>query len=233
MRFAYLASAVFVLSIAVAAAACPVTLSAKDTSALLAEVPQLNTDLSTCPTAIPSPMNRLVGSGNVQFNILRNDGSTASLLITTAGGQVTGVTVGTGTARWLATIAEPNLDRVLSSSTRGTAITNAWLRGQLVIRANPFFTRLTWFFTRPFVRSAANKAVTQQVAASRPANCDETYMNGWTEYVPNKATWDSYMAQADGICQVKTGSYPDASKCVQSVQLSRGNTPFYLCWYRL
>lgn len=229
MRLAIILAALAALPAVLAA--CPVTISSQNTPALITEIPQLNTDLQGCPTAIPGGLAKLVGSGNVQFNINRNDGTITSLLITTANGQATGVTVGTGASRWTATISEPNLDVILASSNRGQALSSAWLSGKLVLRANTFWQRFTWFFIKPFARSAVKKAYPATTSV-RPDYCDETYMNGWTEYVPNKEKWDSYMAQASGICQVQQGHMPDASLCVQSVQLSRGGIPFYLCWYK-
>ncbi len=227
-------------------AACPVTLSASNTQALLTEIPTLNADLQACPMNIPGPMNRLVGSGNVNFVINMNDGTTQTIFISTANNQATQVLLGAnkGTAGWTATISEANLDVVLASRPRAPALTQAYIQGKLTIRANTFFKRVGWFFTQPFVKRAANKAVAsnppqqrappmtgQPYTPGKPAHCDETYMEGHEGYQYAKANWDQYKADTDGVCQMQQG-YLNDNHCIYGVQGGKGGVVYYLCWYR-
>lgn len=224
--------AVFIVLFAgVAHAACPVTIQAQNTQSLLAEVPQLNTDLQSCPSNVPTQAQRFLGNGNLQVNILMRTGTTQSLCVASANNQITGVTAGTCTAKFTMTISESNLDAVLSSTSRGTALWRLFGQGAVTIRPNAFFTRVAFFFVKPFVKSAAKKPAAPTGYPGPPAHCDETYMEGHEGYQYAKALWDSYKADTDGVCQMQQGYMNDAH-CVYGVQQSRGGIPYYLCFYR-
>jgi hypothetical protein len=232
------------LALPAAFAACPVKIAATNTQALLLELPVLNTDLQACPTAIPSPLDKLVGNGNVLFSIAMTDGSTQTIFITTSANQATAVALGTGTARWTASITESDLDAILASPTRGAALSQTFSQKKLVVRANSFGRRIGWFFVKPFVLRSVNKNLQanppQQRAApltsqpytpGRPAHCDETYMEGHEGYQYAKTLWDGYKADTDGVCQMQQG-YMNDNHCIYGVQGGK-TIPYYLCWYRV
>lgn len=223
-----------------AAFACPVTLAAQDTDSFIAEIPSLNAALQSCPTTITPPGDRLVGEGSFQLDITRPDGTVRSVLVATANKEITGVSAGAGSARWTVTMSEETLDSILSSKNRGEATARSYGERKIGVRANSFFRAAGWFFVQPFVRRAVVKSVPPQAQGTpaaqgltgKPENCEDTYLPGHRLYAQNKELWDSYSANADGVCQVNRGQ-PRGGNCVHSVQLSTDNgVPYYLCWYK-
>jgi len=71
----------------------------------------------------------------------------------------------------------------------------------------------------------------QPSGTGRPDNCFDTAYQAHPGYNENKALWDSYMADTDGVCQTRFGTGTPSSPCARTVQLSVQGNPYYLCWY--
>src|SRR3989338_2262178 len=76
-----------IISLSVVSAACPIKVNSKTTSDLLNELPSINTDLQTCPTAVPSQLTKLIKNGVLLVEITDND----DIAVTIKKGMVTSV----------------------------------------------------------------------------------------------------------------------------------------------
>lgn len=82
----------------------------------------------------------------------------------------------------------------------------------------------------PPIGSCPAVAAPVQSFAGKPDNCDDTYLPGHQGYAQNKALWDRYSSDTDGVCQSQYGQGTPQG-CVHTVQLSVQGNPYYLCWY--
>lgn len=150
--------ALFIVPIAVSAA-CSFQPVSKDTSAFLAEIPSLNTQLVGCPMPLDGAGKALLGNnGAVQLTITRSNGDTASVLFTISGGAISGVSQGTGTHGFEIIMTECQLDSILSSSSRYGAFAYLFTNGKVAIVAKGFWNQLKMRVARMFFMGAMKKA---------------------------------------------------------------------------
>lgn len=229
----------------VSAQNCQVTVSSDNTIGFLKEISTLDQALTSCPTAIPSPMSMLVGSEKVQMNILMEKGTTEIVIAEITNDYLTGLAWGGTGNGWLLTTDECTMDTILREKGIGT-YAYAYNQGKLKIQGQSLGKRIMLIVFRPFLNSAANKLqtpVTIECTNSnsnsnnfggqwgKPDNCDETWLPGHRNYAENKELWDSYSLDSDGVCQSQYGR-GTPSPCVHAVQLSIEGNPYYLCWYK-
>lgn len=218
----------------VSAATCPDIVS-RNTQSLLTEISSINTQLQTCPIPLPLSM-RLLMSDPTRVDIQMDDGTTQNLMLTIQNGQVTGVTQGTGACKRRIVTTEDVLNQVLKSSDRGRAALFWYGRKGFQLTGCSFISRASLGVLNPIGRFFSRSTGPSQPPAiqqtwGKPDYCDETWLPGHRGYADNQALWDSYSANADGVCQSQFGR-GTPNPCVHAVQLSVSGNPYYLCWYK-
>ena len=214
-----------------AAGACSQTVTSQNTLAFFNEISSINTLLGSCNVSLPSSVGSLVGSGNILVHVAMNDGTTKDFYVTVSNNKIIGMTAGTTTTslRYHVYISETSLNKILQSPDKAGAALVAYNNKEIKVVAVGFFNKLKFFFAKFFIPKATSSNSTSAVTG-KPANCDDTYLPGHRDYAANKALWDSYSADTDGVCQSQFGK-GQPSPCVHGVQLSIDGNPYYLCWY--
>ncbi len=213
------------------AAACP-TVNSKTISDFNNEIPAINTELQTCPITLPSNLKFLVGSGNIAVNVAMNDGTTTSFTIVVFGGQITDMNQGASKKRFSVNLDEDSANQVMASSDKTGTIISLFNQKKITTKSKNVFTSVKLAIARVGLKIFGPKPTTQAATPTtkvypKPANCDDTYIQGHQQYQQNKATWDIYSANSDGVCQSMT----TPGNCKYNVQLSTGGRPYYLCWF--
>jgi len=234
-------AAIFAITFVSAGATC-LTVISKTTSAYLNEIPQLNSQLSTCVISVPSSATTLIGDGNLLVNINMNSGSTEQFYATISNQKVTAITRGNPTSfTYQATLSESTFDKILKSNDALNEVLRGVKNKDIIIKANSFIGSIKLFFAKFFLPNPQPAApatpptptptpTTVPGPTGKPDFCDETFLPGHRDYAANQALWDGYSANTDKVCQSQFGrGIP--SPCIHSVQLSISGNPYYLCWY--
>jgi len=219
---------------AVEAANCPI-MYARNTQDLLNEIPSLDTQLQGCPVPLPSGLSWVIG-GDVLVEISMTAGGTEYVTVDVHNKQIVGVDTGKLACKQQVRIKESDLDLALASRSRSGALIYLFVNKAITLKGCTVWQSFKGWFIKPIGRSIAKKAgpttMPASVASGKPDNCDETWLPGHQGYAQNKALWDSYSADTDGVCQSQYGK-GIPSPCAHSVQLSVSGNPYYLCWYNV
>jgi len=232
--FSFLMAAVFLsFASAQATSSCNPPAVPPDTTAFLGSIPPINSALNKCNVSLPSSVGSLLGNGNVLVNISLNDGSTKNFYVTINNKQITGVFLGTiSSTSYKVFLSEATLDKILKSSDKANGALVAYNNKEIKVVASGFFNKLKFFFAKFFIpKTSTSTSTSTGTVTGKPANCDETYLQGHRDYSANKELWDSYSADTDSVCQSQFGK-GQPSPCVHGVQLSIDGNPYYLCWYK-
>lgn len=145
---------------------CPVVLYARNTQQLLGEISALDARIKNCPTMLPSPADKLLSNGNVQVDILMQNGNTETFSISVAGDKVTGISKGSTGCKQKITMSESDLDDILGSKSRGAALTAAYGQGKLKSSGCTVVRKIFTFFSSPITRFVARQATPPPPPAS-------------------------------------------------------------------
>jgi len=138
-------------SVSIVSAECPIKISAKTTSALLSEVPSIDSQLKSCSTEVPSELKKLITNGVFLLEITDND----DVYIDITEGIITGVRIGTeGKYDYRATVSSCNLDVILSKENGMGAFAAYYLSGKANLGASGFINKIKLFFGKMFARGA-------------------------------------------------------------------------------
>lgn len=123
MKKAVLMVIVLSFALAMVSAQNDCSIKAKNTDDFLKEIPDLNSKIPSCPAEIPSPLGTLFGNDLINVQIVRNDGSKDTFMITTENSFVKKIEVGySEKPTYVATLAECAFDNVLKSNNKAGAI---------------------------------------------------------------------------------------------------------------
>ena len=223
---------VFNLYLISAASSCPIKIEAKSTSALLAEIPSINTALQNCQTVIPSQLKKVMTNGVLLLEITDND----DIAVTIQNGAVTSVSkVDGGAYTYKLTITSCQLDVILSKENPTGAFASYYLSGKANLGASGFFNKMKLFFGKIFIKSAFKKIQVpvedcNAEASKKPSNCYETYMQGFEEYQYAKQNWDKWLNETGHVCQTQTAERPNG-ECKYLYEQIKNNDKKWLCWY--
>ena len=225
--------------IASAASGCPVKVDAKSTSALIAEVPAINTALQSCPTAVPSQLSKLIKNGVLLLEISDADDISANI----TNGNATGVSVVNGSSyAYKITLSSCQLDNILSKQNPAGAFAAYYLSGKANLGASGFVNKVKLWFGKLFIKPAFKKIQVDvedctgvvKEESKKPSNCFETYMPGYEEYSnpETKKVWDQRFAETGHVCQTQTAAAPsNDGKCKYTYEQIKNNDKKWVCWY--
>jgi|GEM_PF-3120376 len=149
----------FIISLA---SAQDCSISAKNTDAFLKEIPSLNAKLIDCSPSIPSPMDKLFGNDLINVQVVRNNGTKDTFMITTENSIVTKIENGySNNPTYVATLAECAFDNVLQSDNKAGALAYLYTNKHLTIGAHGIWRsivfRIATFFGRGAIRNTAQE----------------------------------------------------------------------------
>jgi hypothetical protein len=149
---------------------CPVFLAARNVQQLLNEIPALNSALQGCATNLPGGLARVI-SGDVVLSINMNSGAVESLTFKISNGKVNGVSKGAGTCKHKAVISENDMNAILSSRNRATAILSAFGSKKITLGGCTIIRSIISFIGTPIARFVVNRNLPPPPAPIPVLNC--------------------------------------------------------------
>jgi len=193
------------------------SVSAKNTDAFLKEIPALNSKLADCNIAIPSPIDKLFGNDLINVQIVRNNGTKDTFMVTTEDSIVKKIELGySENPTYVATLAECALDNVLKSGNKAGALAYLYSNKHLTVGAHGVWKNIKFKIALLFAKGAiASNA--QQIETTCPKKAVGEICNHGGEcetgncigIVPGqlyKCSCDAFRyvdADTDGNCPVK------------------------------
>ncbi len=219
------------LLVVVSAQTCaPISVTAKTTSALLAEIPSINTKLQTCPFAVPPQATKLIKDGILLVEI----SDAEDIAITISQGMITGVNTGSSKYTYKIVLASCQLDAILQSSDKFSTFMSYVGSGSATIQASGFLNKIKLWFGKKVLKGTGSAPVDAcaKKAGTKPENCFETYLPGYTEYSDPKVKeeWDKRSSETAGVCQTQTSERPKGD-CKYTYEQIKNNDKKWVCWY--
>jgi len=235
--FFMFAFGIFVLLSSIVSAECPIKVEAKTASALIAEIPSIDSDLASCPISIPSQMKKLVKNGDFLVSITDND----DIVATITEGNITSVKVQEGAPfDYKVTLSSCQLDNILSKENKVGAFAAYYLSGNANLGASGFVNKVKLWFAKRFAKSslkdiqvAVDDCVNVTIKDNKPSNCYETYLPGYSEYSDPKVKeeWDKRLRETGNVCQTQTSEAPKGGECKYLYEQIKNNDKKWVCWY--
>ena len=153
------------------AMACPPILYARNSQQLLNQLGILNSQLQACPIALPAGLTWLIKNGNVIVDIKMKAGGIQSFTITVVNGQVTGVSKGGNVCLQRVTISESDLDNILNSRDRQSAILSAFANKQAKISGCTLIRKVIGVIAQPIARVIVKRNIPPPPPPPPAPNC--------------------------------------------------------------
>ncbi len=219
-RFTILTCFILALFAVFASADC-VTVQSKHTATFVEEIPNINSQLSSCQPALPTGLSTLYKNADMQV-VIQGDDKTHEFAISIANGKLTSIAAGKALApQYTITTSEADFDSMLQADDLGATFAHLYKNKRITINANTLWSRLKFWVTSPFLNWGMGKI---QVAPTLqpPQTADNIGM------YPDKRVCDFYQTNkklvtcagykaADTFC-VLTFGHPEAKseKCEEN-----------------
>jgi len=143
----FILMAVFMIPAAFAAP-CALSTDAKDLQAFLADIPNINTGLASCPVDLPPVVRTLYA--NADFTIIVGTDSFAGIV---QKGKITSITTTPALTKYTVTISESDFNTLFNNAI--PAFTWLYNNKRITITANTFWSGIRLGFSRPFLAIAS------------------------------------------------------------------------------
>ncbi len=234
---AFLAAVLFI-EYASAESICNFSVEAKTTSALLDEIPSINTALNACSAEVPPQLKKLMTNGILLLDIT----DASDIAVTIKDGKIIGVEkVEGGAYSYKITLSSCQLDSILSKENPVGAFASYYLSGKATIKAHGLINKLKLSFGKIFIKSAfkgmqvhtaeCEASSNSAASAKKPKNCGDAYLPSHRNYQVAKENWDKWLAETGHVCQTQTSERPKDGECKYLYEDIINNDKKWLCWY--
>jgi hypothetical protein len=129
------------------AASCTLNTGASTLQEFMADIPNINAGLASCPVDLPPVVRTLYANADFTVNV-----GSSFFVATAAGGKITSISKGIQVTKYTVTISEADFNTMFNNAI--PAFTWLYANKRIKIKANNFWSGVRLGFTRPFLSMA-------------------------------------------------------------------------------